>query len=185
MKDISYLYNLLNDSKVSLFGFKYSDYIIKNEILSKINYIDITDYIHTNLSIKSILRDHKLDYILSGSDIYPISKFILLRSNDIYITEETDKNTVFNKRRILDNILENICSEIRKTDYNLIIMSSIYISFNGFDDNVNFSGGRKQLYISDSVFSLYDNKISIRKNRFGDNGSISLDGLNNYEYERI
>ena len=61
MEDISYFFNTLEISDISLLGFHFKNERIKDEIISKIPYVEIEE-IDSSFSFKTYLRDEKLKY---------------------------------------------------------------------------------------------------------------------------
>lgn len=187
MEDISYFFNILEKSDISLLGYTFKNERVKDEIISKIPHVEIQE-IDSSFSFKNYLRDEKLKYLFEGSDMSDIKvpKWFVLDINNI-----TSK-LLINKSKLIRTTLEGIRSDMysrpsfsaypEKPFYKLIITCPLQRTSSDFDIN-SFSGGSTPIYISDFVCAINDNNnLNVLKNRHDDDKKISLGGLKDYTY---
>ena len=62
-KEIEYLFELINNSKISLLGYTFKEERIKDELISKIPHIELQE-VSSSFSILSYIRDSKIDTLL-------------------------------------------------------------------------------------------------------------------------
>ena len=188
MEDISYFFNNLEKSDISLLGYTFKNERVKDEIISKIPHVEIQE-IDSSFSFKNYLRDEKLKYLFEGSDMSDIKvpKWFVLDINNI--TSKLLINKVKLIKEVLNNIRRYMYSDtygIEEPFYKLLItcpLNTKKISSSDFDIN-SFIGGNTPIYISDFVCTINDNNsLLVLKNRHDDNDKkISLGGLKDYTY---
>ena len=208
MTDINYIYETIGKSDITLIGYTFKVERIKDEFISKLPCVKLGE-IDSSFSIKSYLRDIKLNQILDEGEYF---KWLVLDISDIIIdSNDISLDRVKVIKRIVEQIRENMYKsypvsdmgsdfddpeshqEIKfETPYKLIITSPLYkspSSINPSDLVNNFKGGTNTMYMADFAFTINEPKLfgepSIRivKNRHGiDNNEVSLDNLTNYKY---
>lgn len=187
MEDISYFFNILEKSDISLIGYSFKNERVKDEIISKIPHVEIQE-IDSSFSFKNYLRDEKLKYLFEGSDMSDIKvpKWFVLDINNITSKFLIDKAKLI--RTTLEGIRSDMYSEYpgsypQKPFYRLLITCPLQKTISDFDIHI-FIGGNTTIYISDFVCSINDNNtLNVIKNRHDDNEKkISLGGLKDYTY---
>lgn len=164
--------NLIKGSDITLVGYTFECERIKDELISNFNYIEIEE-IDSSFSFKSFLRDLKLKSILYNSKSVKYPEYILLDINNIRLVDKLE-----GRQKVIKSVVENLKSQLY-TEYSdlnpqfkIILTTSMYrsgINSESRDIN-NFSSGSQPLYFSDLVLTIFNNKITIIKNRFGNNG---------------
>lgn len=152
------LFNLIDQSKLTLIGYTFHDERIKNELISNFNYVEIEEINSSSFNIKSFLRNLKLDQILNGQKVFD---YILL--DLINIRTPLDHNPFWSKPHFIRQVLETLREN---TKYKIIISSPLNRDMKG-DDMTSFVGGSGPVYISDLVVTLKGNTARVTKNRFG------------------
>lgn len=179
MTSINKFYDLLNTSKISLIGYTFKDERLKDELLSKISHIKVSDF-DSSFNLKSLIRNSKIESLI-GDNISSFN-FVVIDISDLKFSIKTqNKRTYFGGSKSI----ENIAFQFYDSECKLIITSPVNKSLdsNG-DDNTNYMGGNKSVYLSDVVFKLESDKIRIIKNRH-DNFNEDIDlKENNYEYSK-
>jgi len=184
MEDISYFFNILEKSDISLLGYSFKNERIKDEIISKIPHVEIQE-IESSFSFRSYLRNEKLNHLFEKSNL-PNSnaKWFVLDINNITSKLLIDKVKII--RNVLNNIREDMYSGtyLETPFYKLLITCPLQKTTSDFDiQSVGFSGGNTPIYISDFVCTINDNSLNVLKNRHDDNEKkISLGGLKDYTY---
>ena len=185
MEDISYFFNNLEKSDISLLGYTFKNERVKDEIISKILHVEIQE-IDSSFSFKNYLRDEKLKYLFEGSDMSDIKvpKWFVLDINNI--TSKLLINKVKLIKEVLNNIRRYMYSDtygIEEPFYKLLITCPLQKTISDFDIH-SFIGGNTPIYISDFVCAINDNNnLNVLKNRHDDNDKkISLGGLKDYTY---
>ena len=184
MEDISYFFNTLEISDISLLGYSFNNERIKDEIISKIPHVEIEE-IDSSFSFKTYLRDEKLKYLFDGSgkSDSKVTKWFVLDISNI-----TSKFLI-EKAKLIRTTLEGIRSDMysetypQKPFYKLLVTCPLQRTSSDFDIN-SFSGGSSPIYISDFVCAINDDKsLFVMKNRHDhDKMKISLDRLKDYNY---
>ena len=153
-------YELINISRVTLIGYTFKDEKLKDELISSISYIDIGE-LDSSFSIKSIIRDIKLDQVLGFKNkkithiLFDTNNINTKPINGIDVNRYTKQKQIFEYLRKV-SVDENL---------NIILVSSL--NKNIVTNTTNFIGGQTGLYISDVAVTLDNSKIKIIKNRFG------------------
>jgi hypothetical protein len=178
------IYSLLNKSKISLLGYSFNDENIKDEFLSKIPHIKVSD-INSSFNLKSIIRENKLDSIISDGKL-EIPKFIVIDTQDIrdYVIKNSIKRDNFiDITTDLSKLIQEIGFEFYESKYNLIFTAPIQRSP---EEYPLFLGGHKLMYFSHFVFKIENDKINILKNRYSEEKEINIKDLKEYNfYEHI
>ena len=194
MEDISYFFNILEKSDISLLGYTFKNERIKDEIISKIPHVEIQE-IDSSFSFKSYLRNEKLNHLFEEGNL-PNSnaKWFVLDINNItskLLINNITSKLLINKSKLIRTTLEGIRSDMysrpsfsaypEKPFYKLIITCPLQRTSSDFDIN-SFSGGSTPIYISDFVCAINDNNsLRVLKNRHDDNEKkISLGNLKDY-----
>ena len=183
MEDISYFFNNLEKSDISLLGYTFKNERVKDEIISKIPHVEIQE-IDSSFSFKNYLRDEKLKYLFEGSDMSDIKvpKWFVLDINNI--TSKLLINKVKLIKEVLNNIRRYMYSDtygIEDPFYKLLITCTLQKTTSDFGIH-SFIGGNTPIYISDFVCAINDNNnLNVLKNRHDDNDKkISLGNLKDY-----
>jgi hypothetical protein len=172
MKNISYFFSILKKSDISLLGYSFKNENIKDEIISKIPCVKIKE-IDSSLSIRSYLRDEKLNYLIEDSLNI---KWLVLDINEI-INNTTTQKVI---KDVIYKIREDMYSYTDKPFYKLLILTPMNISN---INHSNFKCGISPVYMSDFVSIINNGSLEVFKNRFDDdNKKISLDRLKDYTY---
>ena len=187
MEDISYFFNTLEKSDISLLGYSFKNERVKDEIISKIPHVEIQE-IDSSFSFKTYLRNEKLnDLFEEGNLPNSNTKWFVLDINNITSKLLIDKVKLI--RDIILNIREDMYSGTgnfpEKPFYNLLITCPLQRTF--IDPDINsFSCGNTPIYVSDFVCTINDNNslrvLSVFKNRHDDYKKISLGNLKDYTY---
>jgi hypothetical protein len=183
--EIDYLFDLLKQSDVSLLGYTFKQERIKDEIISKLPHVVITE-VDSSFSFKSFLRDLKLQSILETGESVINPEYIVLDLNDIrYKSSSVLFDKQYQIKRTVEKIREDIYSGT--PSYKLLMLTSLYKSGTNTDnfDITNFMSGSVPIYMSDLALVMKENSIKVIKNRFGNDGDdilISFDKLKEYNY---
>lgn len=210
MKNLNYLFNLIEQSSVTVIGYSSKNETIKDNLLSKLSVYNIGKIDVNNFNPKQIIRDAKLSMLfeekeysryynidISDVELSPLGSpkdisFIInsIRSeiwnmyNKYSINEESDLGLDFDD-------FENHEQKNTIPPFSLIVTTPMYKSP---ISDINFKGGNRILYGADLAFMINDlslrekligssNSIKIIKNRFDiENFEISLNNLDNYNY---
>jgi len=212
MKQIDYIFDLIEKSDVTLIGYTHRVENIKDEIISKMPCYKLGE-ISSSFSLKAYMRDIKLNQILEDGEYF---KYIVLDIGDIRIVDDNKLNPM-GRVKLIERIISNIREDMYKlynevcgndlgsdfddpeshveekfeTPYKLIVTTPLYRSSVEHDIK-NFTGGSKPLYMSDFAFVIQEPKLLIKsnikviKNRHDvDIDNISLEGLKEYKYNEI
>jgi hypothetical protein len=154
MEPTKYLFELINQSNISLLGYSFKEERIKDEIISKVSHIELPE-INSSFSMLSYIRDSKIDSIL-GNDVNTPTHFLLDINNFMVGRGETSRANVIN------NTLRKIADELIDSNFKLLITCPIYNSVG--NDEYNFSGGNTGLYMADFVGIIRKDRVRIMKN---------------------
>ena len=184
METIDYLYDLINKNEVTLIGYRFSDERIKDEIISNLGRTMTID-LSSSFSMKSILRDMKIDQVLNNDKKID---YLLLDINDIRNLFKTRNNytnqDILNSRAIEETIypIRECLRDSRNgkdiNDIKLIITCPLQSNGLNKDNNMidAFMGGSTPLYYADLAMIITqkndDKIIKIIKNRDGDSDKI-------------
>lgn len=182
MENIDYLYNLISKNETTLIGYRFSDERIKDEIISNLGVTKTID-LSSSFSMKSIIRDMKIDQVLNEEKF----DYLLLDINDIrnsYIEQRNFTNEDLSRAGIIKNTIYDIRSCLRDSrngkdisDIKLIItcpLNTSVLNNNNIDDT--FMGGSTPLYYADLAMIITqqsnDKVIQVIKNRESDSHKI-------------
>ena len=183
MEDISYFFNILEKSDISLLGYSFKDERVKDEIISKIPHVEIKE-IDSSFSFRSFLRNEKLNHLFEeGNFTNSNVKWFVLDINNITSKLLIDKAKII--REVIENIRKDMYSDtygIEDPFYKLLITCPLQKTISDFDIH-SFIGGNTPIYISDFVCAINDNNnLNVLKNRHDDYKKISLGNLKDYTY---
>ena len=193
MKSIEYFFELIQQSNVSLLGYRFKQERLKDEIISKLPHLVVPE-INSSFSFKSFLRDLKLQSILETGYSVNNPEYLVLDLNNISIDSfkwkdlggrQNQIGNIINKIR--QDLYSNFSSGYPQTPpYKLLMLTSLYSSGmkNVDDANItNFTGGNKPIYVSDVAIVMEEESMKVIKNRFDDNNiDISYNKLKDYNY---
>ena len=184
MENIDYLYNLISKNETTLIGYRFSDERIKDEIISNLRGTKTID-LSSSFSMKSILRDMKIDQVLNEEEKVD---YLLLDINDIrttYIEQRNFTNEDISRAGIIKNIIYDIRDCLRDSrngkdisDIKLVITCPLQSNGLNRDNNMidTFMGGSTPLYYADLAMIITqqssDKVIQVIKNRNGDSDKI-------------
>jgi hypothetical protein len=182
MEDISYFFNNLEISDISLLGYSFKNERIKDEIISKIPHVRIQK-IDSSFSFKTYLRDEKLKYLFNDSN--KVFKWFVIDINNI------ESKFLIEKAKLIKSTLNSIRNDMYSDDhtqkpfYKLLITCPLQSTSSDLGINSFFSGGNTPIFISDFVCTITTNSdfLKVMKNRHDDyDKRISLGGLKDYSY---
>jgi len=184
MENIDYLYDLISKTETTLIGYRFSDERIKDEIISNLGGTKTID-LSSSFSMKSILRDIKIDQVLNEEEKID---YLLLDINDIrnsYIEKRNFTNDDINRAGIIKNTIYDIRDCLRDSrngkdinDIKLIITCPLQSNGLNKDNNMidAFMGGSTPLYLADLAMVITqqsgDKVIQVIKNRESDSHKI-------------
>ena len=193
MKNIEYFFELIQQSNVSLLGYRFKQERLKDEIISKLPHLVVPE-IDSSFSFKSFLRDLKLQSILETGYSVNNPEYLVLDLNNISIDSFKWKD-LGGRQNQIGNIINKIREDLysnysdvypQTPPYKLLILTSLYSSGmkNVDDANItNFTGGNKPIYVSDVAIVMEEESMKVIKNRFDDNNiDISYNKLKDYNY---
>ena len=157
MEPTEYLFELINQSNISLLGYTFKEERIKDEIISKVSHIELPE-INSSFSMLSYIRDSKIDSVLNNKTETP-SHFLLDINNFMVGRGE------LSRANVIKNALQRIVNELIDTNFKLLITCPIYTTAG--NDEYNFSGGNTGLYMADFVGIIREDRVRIMKNREG------------------
>lgn len=190
LKDLNYLFNLIEQSSVTLIGYSYKSETVKDNLLSKLNVYNIGKIDINNFNPKQIIRDAKLSMLFEEKEY---SKYYHIDINDVGVrsTLTSPKDVSFIVNSIRNEIwhMYNNYSINEESDlgldfddyenheqkniippFNLIVTTQTYKSP---IDDYNFKGiGTRILYSADLAFSIKD--ISLKQKLIGDSNSVKI-----------
>lgn len=175
--DTETLYELINQSDLTLIGYTYKDERIKDALLSKINPIQV-GRVKASFSIKQHLRDIKIDEILSNRPFYN-GRLIFIDLNDVDLGGE--ENSLGRAKR-LRHFIHELREQCTSIGYKAIMASALYQSMSNDTQIHNFMGGSSPMYVSDLVIKFESGDLKIIKNRYGKTFDISSDKLEKLLY---
>ena len=163
------LCSLIEESPLTLIGYTFKDELIKDELISNFNYVEIKE-IDSSFSFKSFLRNEKLNHILDSGKKFD---YILLDLNNIRPTY--DGVSKWDKSSFIRNVLEKLRERIwveGEPQYKIIVTSPVH---NGPNDDIgSFIGGNQPIYMSDLVVVLKSEIARVIKNKNGGEGDYIL-----------
>ena len=179
--NLEHLYKLINNSNLTLIGYFSTEENIKDSFISKMNPYHVGD-IDSSFSVKSYLRDMVIDTILSENSNLEKKKFLLIDFNRVSILPSEGDS--IKKAKIIRSITFELRSNSSKYNYSPIVITNLYRSMgsNSDDELPNFYGGSGTMYASDLVIIFKNNKISVVKNRYGNNFDIDYQDIKDFLY---
>jgi len=175
-----------------MIGYKYQDERIKDELISKLPYIEIFDFdssFSVMNALKRTIREKKIESVLSDEEFTNLNvNFLVVDLGNFSIPKS---EFTFERSRHISEFIGQMRKEVLETKYSLIILSPVNSTMGRFEnllatlgnDIPSFSGGNRSIYMADMVYVIEGRKIKIIKNRFdSDNITISLDNLKDYKY---
>ena len=164
MEPTEYLFELINQSNISLLGYTFKEERIKDEIISQVSHIELPE-INSSFSMLSYIRDFKIDSILNNRSKTP--KHLLIDMNNFSIVGRGEISRI----NSISNTLRRISEELIDNNFKLLITCPINNSV--VNDEYNFSGGNTVLYMADFVGIIREDRVRIMKNREG-NSQIDI-----------
>lgn len=164
-KEMEYLFELINNSKISLLGYTFKEERIKDELISRVPHIELQE-VSSSFSMLSYIRDSKIDTLLNNKE--NINHFLFDINNF-----RVGTNGQISRSNMIQNTLKRIQQELFDTNFKLLITCPIYTQMG--NDEYNFSSGQTGLYIADFVGIIKQDSIKIMKNRYGSQTSIRYD----------
>ena len=177
MESIDYLYNQISKVETTLIGYRFSDERIKDEIISNLRGTKTID-LSSSFSMKSILRDMKIDQVLNEEEKVD---YLLLDINDIrntYIKQRNFTNEDISRAGVIKNIIYEVRNCLRDSrngkdisDIKLVITCPLQSNGLNKDNNMidAFMGGSTPLYYADLAMIITqqsdDKVIQVIKNR--------------------
>ena len=182
MEDIDYLYNQISKTETTLIGYRFSDERIKDEIISNLGRTKTID-LGSSFSMKSILRDMKIDQVLNEEEKFD---YLLLDINDIrntYIEQRNFTNVDLSRAGVIKNTIYYIRDCLRDSrngkdisDIKLIITCPLQSNLDRDNTIDTFMGGSTPLYYADLAMIITqqsgDKVIQVIKNRESDSHKI-------------
>lgn len=162
------LVNLINKSKITTIGYNFKDELIKDELISNFNCIEIRE-INSSFSFKSFLRNQKLNHILDGFDY---SNYILIDLNKIIPPYDDSGTQKWDKLSFINNFLKNLRLSILDTDYKIILTSTLLYKSGTLKNGKyiqSLSSGDYPTFVSDLVLVIEKDIAKVIKNREGYN----------------
>ena len=190
MKSIEYFFELIQQSNVSLLGYRFKQERLKDEIISKLPHLVVPE-IDSSFSFKSFLRDLRLESILETGESIKNPEYLVLDLNEIRFKSDDLGSRQNQIGTILYKIREDLYSNYsgvypQTPPYKLLMLTSLYSSGMKNVDDVNitnFSGGSQPIYMSDVTIVMQDESMKIIKNRFDHNDiDVSYHKLKDYNY---
>lgn len=155
------LVNLINKSKITTIGYSIKDELIKDELISNFNCIEIRE-ISSSFSFKSFLRNQKLNHILDDIDY---SKYILLDIDKIEPPYDGGPQK-WDKLSFINTLLKNLKLSILDTDYKIILTSTLYESGTKNGKNIqSLSSGDYPTFVSNLVLVIEKYIAKVIKSR--------------------
>ena len=209
MESLQHLYNLMDESIITILGYEIKNEDIKDEFISRLKHYNVGE-INSSFDVKSTIRDIKLDSILGDNEK---CDYLHLDVMDIVLDKEKDEKLAsLSKSRKIHEILEVFRQELLKKweqqnhtefgldfddptshqqikfepDYKLIVTAPLYRRpNNGNLSKTAFTGGDTMMFTADLVGVIEggklfeDSYIKLIKNRQGGNLNINIDDITN------
>lgn len=184
MNPINKIFEYLKESNLTMIGYKYQDERIKDELISKLPHIEIFEFdssFSVMSALKRTIRDKKIGSVLDGEE-FSNTNFLVVDLGNFSMSKS---ESTFERSRHISEFVGQMRKEVLETKYSLIILSPVNSTMGSAlgNDIPSFSGGNRSIYMADMAYVIEGRKIKIIKNRFdGDNITISLDNLKDYNY---
>lgn len=176
--DTETLYEMINQSDLTLIGYTYKDERIKDALLSQIKPIQVGK-VKASFSIRQHIRDIKIDEVLSTSPFYN-GKLIHIDLNDIEF--DGGENYSLKRARSLRSFILELREQCINIGYKAIMTSALYQTISNDTKIHNFMGGSSPMYASDLIIKFESSDLKIIKNRYGKTFNISSDKLEKLLY---
>lgn len=177
---IEQIFDFMNESNLTIVGYKFQDERIKDEFISKLPHIEIFEFdssFSVMSSLKQKVRQNKIDFVLEGGSISNV-KFIVVDLSNFKRHKDLSNMVI---SRSISEFIDKMRKEVMETNYKLIILSPV--NSNPIGEMPSFTGGSRSLYMADLVYVIEGKKINIVKNRIErDNVSVSLENIKDYKY---
>jgi len=173
MKSIEYLYDLVSKSNFTTIGYSSISEKIKDEFISKLPHLVITEEIDSSFSIRREIRNIRINSLLNEEKLV-LPKYIVVDYKSISFPRIDEMSRYVR----IKETLENLRSTGVENNIKVIFTSPTYKTPEGS----TIKGGQRGIYIADLVLMIEDDSCNIMKNRFGSflnkhNQTISLFGL--------
>jgi len=172
MDNVELLYDYFSKSNISVIGYTTSTEKTKDKIISKISHVIIND-IDPSICFKQFIRNKRIDSLLNNLD-----------SNYSYIVIDLDEITWNSSRlsisELIHNFLIDVANSILNTNYKLIITSHL---IRDIHSNTTTFRSYSVLLLSNFFCVIENDYIRVIKNGYSSEKIISLNGLEDYEYE--
>lgn len=168
------LYNKLKKSNLSLIGYSFKNERLKDELLSKLPHISLSN-ISSSFSLKSYIRDLKISNLLENDQSNNID-YIVIDTTEFIISDRRNIEEIIGRLRIENN-----------NNYKIILTSPVNTPVNTLVNNSMITGNSlKPLLYSDFSFLIKDNsKVEIIKDRYSTTSqktTIDVSNIKDYSY---
>lgn len=178
--DTETLYEMINQSDLTLIGYTYKDERIKDALLSQIKPIQVGK-VKASFSIRQHIRDIKIDEVLSTSPFYN-GKLIHIDLNDIEF--DGGENYSLKRARSLRSFILELREQCINIGYKAIMTSALYQTMSNDTKIHNFMVQYANIAqnTSDLIIKFESGDLKIIKNRYGKTFNISSDKLEKLLY---
>jgi hypothetical protein len=177
--DTETLYELINQSDLTLIGYTHKDERIKDALLSKINPIQV-GRVKASFDIKQHLRDIKIDEVLSDKPFYG-GKVLHIDLINVDTKYQEEDGSLY-RAKVLRHFVNSLREQCVSLGYKAIMTSPLYQTVSNDTQVHNFMGGSSPMYSSDLVIKFESGDLKIIKNRYGKVFDISSDKLKKMLY---
>ena len=171
MKSIEYLYDLVGKSCFTTIGYSSISERIKDEFISKLPHLVITEEIDSSFSIRREVRNIRINSLLN-EEVLVLPEYLVVDYQSISFPSIDDMS----RYTRISETLENLRSTGLENNIKIIFTSPIYKTA----ENLSIKGGQRGIYMADLVLMIEDDNCTISKNRFSHGNfdeTISLNGL--------
>lgn len=204
MESLNYLYNLMDESIITILGYDVKHEYLKDEFISRLKHYNVGE-INSSFDVKSVIRDIKLDSVLGNERC----EYLVLDTMDIIVEkEDASMSRALNIKMILETFRTELLrkwdeqnetefgldfddpqshQQVKfKPDYKLLVTSPTYKTIGNELGSLKgraISGGNYSLYVADLVGAITKDKlfekpyIKVIKNRSGSNLDISIEDI--------
>lgn len=166
------LYNKLKKSNLSLIGYSFKNERLKDELLSKLPHISLSN-ISSSFSLKSYIRDLKISNLLENDQSNNID-YIVIDTTEFIISDRRNIEEIIGRLRIENN-----------NNYKIILTSPVNTLVNNSMIMITGNSSKPLLY-SDFSFLIKDNsKVEIIKDRYSTTSqktTIDVSNIKDYSY---
>ena len=141
----------MNESNLTIVGYKFQDERIKDEFISKLPHIEIFEFdssFSVISSLKQKVRENKIDFVLEGSSISNM-KFVVVDLSNFKRHKDLSDMVI---SRSISEFVEKMRIEVMETNYRLVILSPV--NSNPMGEIPSFTGGSRTLHIADLVYVI-------------------------------